>query len=202
MMASILDLMMGTLQSSGGIGQMSRSLGIGESDVTKVVSGALPLLMGGLTRNAASAEGATGLLAALDRDHDGSVIDDLAGFLATAGAAAAGTGILQHTFGARQGQVENALSRSTGIDAATGGKILAMAAPLVLGYLGRQRREQNLDAAGLASFLGREQQVAQERAPEAIDMLTRLLDTDDDGSIMDDVAEMGSGLLGSLFKQA
>lgn len=200
-MASILDVMMGALRSSGGIDQMSQSLGIGQSDVTKVLSFALPAMMGGLTRNAASAEGANGLLGALDRDHDGSVIDDLAGYLATAGIAAAGTAILRHIFGPRQGQVEKAISRSSGVDTGSVGKIMAMAAPLVMGYLGRQRREENLDAAGLAGLLGREQQVAQERSPEAVSMLTRLLDTDDDGSIMDEVAKMGTSLLGGLFKQ-
>jgi len=201
-MAPMLDSLMGALQSSGGLGEMSRSLGLDESDVTKVVSGALPAMMGGLTRNAGSAEGASGLLAALDRDHDGSIMDDLAGYLAGAGAAAAGTSILQHAFGDKQGQMESALSRSAGVDMAAVGKIMAMAAPMVMGYLGRQRREQNLDAAGLASLLGREQQVAQERSPEAVSMLTRLMDSDGDGSVMDEVAEMGSSLLGSLFKQA
>lgn len=200
-MASILDSLMGSLQSSGGIGQMSQSLGMDESDVTKVIGGALPALMGGLTRGAGSAEGASGLLAALDRDHDGSIMDDLAGYLAGAGAAAAGAGVLRHTFGDRQGQVESALSRSTGVDAGSVGKIMAMAAPMVLGYLGRQRREQNLDAAGLAGLLNREQQVAQERSPQAVSMLNRLMDTDGDGSVMDEMAEMGTSLLGSLFKQ-
>jgi hypothetical protein len=33
-------------------------------------------------------------------------------------------------------------------------------------------------------------------------MLNQLLDADNDGSIMDEVAEMGSSLLGSLFKQS
>ncbi|MGB5160540.1 MAG: hypothetical protein WBP10_02320 [Thermoanaerobaculia bacterium] len=44
-MASMLDRLMGSLQSSGGIGEMTRSLGMDESDVTKVISGALPVLM-------------------------------------------------------------------------------------------------------------------------------------------------------------
>lgn len=200
-MASALDDLMGSLQSSDGIGQMSRSLGVGEGDITQVLSGALPALMGGLARNATSPDGASGLLAALDRDHDGSIMDDLVGYLAGTGAAAEGSGIVRHTFGAKQGQVETALSRSTGVDQGSVAQILAMAAPMVLGYLSRQRREQNLDAAGLASMLNREQQVAQERSPDAISMLNRLLDTDDDGSIMDEVAEMGTSLLGSLFKQ-
>lgn len=199
-MTAALDELMGSLQSSGGIDQMSRSLGMGESDVTDVLSGALPALMGGLARNAAAPEGATGLLAALDRDHDGSIMDDLAGYLGGAGAAAAGAGILRHTFGPKQGQVESALSRSTGVEQGSVSQILAMAAPLVLGYLSRRRRSQDLDAAGLAGMLNMEQQVAQERSPQAVSMLNRLLDADNDGSIMDEVAEMGTSLLGSLFK--
>lgn len=74
----MLDSLMGALQSSGGIDQMSRALGLGESDVTKVLSGALPAMLGGLTRNAASPDGASGLLGALDRDHDGSIADEMA----------------------------------------------------------------------------------------------------------------------------
>ena len=200
-MASALDELMNSLQGSGGIGQMSRSTGLGESDVTQLLSGALPALLAGLSRNAASSDGAAGLLAALDRDHDGSIMDDVVGSLGGGGATTGGAGILQHILGGRQGQVESALSRSTGVDQSSVSNILAMAAPLVLGYLGRQRRAQNLDAAGLSSLLQQEQRVAQERSPEAVGMLTRLIDADDDGSIMDEMAEMGSSLLASLFKQ-
>jgi hypothetical protein len=201
-MESILDGLMKSLQNTGGIDQMSRSTGMDEGDVTKVLSGALPALMAGLTRNAASADGATGLLAVLDRDHDGSIMDDVAGYLAGAGAAAAGTAILRHTLGDRQERVETALSRSAGVDQGSVSRILAMAAPLVLGYLGRQRKSQSLDAAGLLGMLNREQQVVQQRSPQAAKMLNQLLDADHDGSIVDEVAEMGSSLLGSLFKQS
>jgi len=201
-MESILDQLMGSLQGSGGIEEMTRSLGLDESDVTKVISGALPALVGGLTREGGTAAGAGNLLAALDRDHDGSIMDDLAAFLGDSGNVESGAGILRHTFGDRQGRVEGALSQSTGVDAASISKVLAMLAPLVMGYLGRQRREQNLGADGLAEMLSREQAVARERSPQAVDMFTRMLDADDDGSIMDEVAEMGSSLLGSLFKQS
>lgn len=200
-MESMLDELMRSLQSTGGIDQMSRSTGMDQGDITKVLSGALPALMTGLNRSAASTGGASGLLAALDRDHDGSIMDDVAGYLAGAGAAAAGTRILQHTLGDRQGRVETALSRSTGVDQGSVSQILAMAAPLVLGYLGRQRRSQHLDSAGLLGMLNKEQEVLQQRSPQAASMLNQLLDADHDGSIMDEVAEMGSSLLGSLFKQ-
>jgi hypothetical protein len=34
-----------------------------------------------------------------------------------------------------------------------------------------------------------------------VDLLTKVLDADDDGSVMDEVAQIGSSLLGSLFKR-
>lgn len=199
-MDSMLDSIMGSLQTSGGIGQISESLGLDQNDVSKVMSGVLPALLGGLTRNTGSAEGASGLLAALDRDHDGSIMDDLAGLLVTAGTAKTGAGILSHVFGDQQARVETALGKTTGVDAAAVGKIMAMVAPLVLGYLGRQRRQESLDATGIVNLLTQERQIAEQRSPQAVDMLSRLIDSDDDGTIVDDIAQMGTSILGSLFK--
>ena len=82
-MASLLDQVMQQLQG-GGIGQMSQSLGLGEDEVSNVVSGAVPALMAALVRNSGSSEGASALLGALDRDHDGSILDDVAGLVAPA----------------------------------------------------------------------------------------------------------------------
>lgn len=198
-MAGVMELVMQQLQG-GGISQMSQSLGMGEEDVSKVVGGAVPAVLGALTRNSGSAEGATALLGALDRDHDGSILDDVAGYLGGGTGVESGAGILRHALGERQSRVETALSQSSGVDAASVTKILAMVAPLVMGALGRTRRQQSLDASGVADLLGMEREAARQRSPQAVEMLTRLLDSDDDGSVMDEVAQMGSSLLGSLFK--
>lgn len=199
-MSSVLDTVMQQIQG-GGIQQMSQSLGMGEDDVTNVVSGAIPALMGSLIRNGASDDGAASLLGALDRDHDGSILDDVAGFLGQSGSAGAGAGILRHALGAKQSTVETALSRSTGVDSASAGKILAMVAPIVMGALGRAKRQQGLDANGLSGLLGQEEEIARQRSPQAVDMVARLLDSDSDGDVMDDVAKLGTSLLGSLFKK-
>lgn len=198
-MSSILDTIMQQVQG-GGIQQMSQSLGLGEADVTKVVSGAIPALMGSLTKNSGSGDGASALLGALDRDHDGSILDDVTGFLGQSGSADAGAGILKHALGSKQSTIETALSKSTGVDSASAGKILAMIAPIVMGALGKAKREQGLDAGGLAGLLGQERDVARQRSPQAVDMVSRLLDSDGDGDMMDDVAKLGTSLLGSLFK--
>ena len=199
-MESMLDSIMGLLKSSGGLGQISKSAGVDQKDVSKVLIGALPLMLAGLTRNSSSAVGASSLLGALDRDHDGSVLDDMTGFVVKAGAAKVGAGIMGHIFGDKQPRVETAVSKSTGVNVSSVGKIMALAAPLVLGYLGRRRRQEQLDSAGLFNLLDREQQIAGQRSPQAMNMITRLIDSDDDGTIVDDIAQMGASVLGSLFK--
>ena len=157
-------------------------------------------MLTGLTRNSSSSAGAAGLLGALDRDHDGSVLDDVMGFLGGGGNLGAGAGILGHVLGGRQSNVESAISKSSGVDMASVTKILAMVAPLLMGALGKAKREQGLDAAGLTAALGQQEQAARKVSPSAVDMFSRMLDSDGDGDTMDDIVKMGSGLLGGLFK--
>ncbi len=184
----------------GGIEQIGRSVGLDSGDVSKVLAGAMPAMLSGLTRNSSSSAGAAGLLGALDRDHDGSVLDDVMGFLGGGGNLGAGAGILGHVLGGRQSNVESAISKSSGVDMASVTKILAMVAPLLMGALGKAKREQGLDAAGLTAALGQQEQAARKVSPSAVDMFSRMLDSDGDGDTMDDIVKMGSGLLGGLFK--
>jgi hypothetical protein len=184
---------------SGGISEIARSVGLSSSDVGNVLAGAVPVMMAGLTRNAASG-GAGDLLGALDRDHDGSILDDVMGYLGGGGDLAGGAGILGHILGGRQTNVESAVSRSSGVDLASVAKIMAMVAPLIMGALGTMKRQQGFDASGLAAALGQEERAARQVSPSAVDMFAKMLDSDGDGDPMDDIVKMGSGLLGSLFK--
>ena len=193
--------LLGSLMSQlggGGVDQIARSVGVSGGDVTNVLAGALPAMTAGLTRNAASSGGAGALLSALDRDHDGSILDDVMGYLG-GGGTAGGAGILGHVFGGRQANVEQAVSRSSGVDMGSVIKIMAMVAPLIMGSLGKAKQQQGFDASGLAAALGQQEKVARQASPSAVDMFTRLLDSDGDGSSMDDIVKMGSGLLGDLF---
>ncbi len=197
MTQSILGDLMQQLQG-GGIGEISRTLVLKDDQVSQVVSGALPALMGAFSRNAGSQSGADALFGALADKHSGGILGDVVGSLA--GGKYADSGILRHAFGGKQDSVEQALSASSGIDIASVGKILAMVAPLVMGSLGKAQREQGLDAAGTAAMVQRERRTAEKQSPQAIDMLGRLLDSDGDGSVMDDVAKMGSSLFKSFLK--
>jgi len=185
---------------AGGIDQIASQLGLGRGETENAVAGALPMLLGGLMKNAQSTDGAASLLGALQNDHDGSILDDIGGFLGQgSGAADTGMGILKHVFGGRESNVENALAGSSGIDAGKMRQIMAMLAPLVLGMLGKNQQKQGFDIGSLTDLLGGERQAAEKKAPGAVDLIGSLLDSDGDGSVTDDLAKLGGGLLGGLF---
>ena len=202
MMTDSSDLLGSLMQQlgGGGVNEIARSVGLSSSDAGNVLAGAVPAMMAGLTRNAAASGGAEGLLGALDRDHDGSILDDVMGYLGGGGNLAGGAGILSHVLGGRQANVESAVSKSSGVNLASVTKIMAMVAPLIMGALGKAKRQQGFDASGLAAALGQQERAARQVSPSAVDMFTRMLDSDGDGSPVDDIVKMGSGLLGGLFK--
>jgi hypothetical protein len=196
---SLLDSLIGQL-GSGGVSEIARSVGVDSQDVGNVLAGAIPAIMAGVSRNASSSAGASSLAAALDRNHDGSVLDDVIGYLSGGGNTDDGAGILGHVLGDRRTTVERSVSRSSGVDVAKVSQIMMMVAPLILGAIGKAKRSHGFDAGGLSSALGREQDTARQYAPSAVDIFSSLLDADHDGDPTDDVVKMGSELLGGLFK--
>ncbi len=192
-MAQLMDLV---TQAIGGdtTKQIGRQLGADEGTTQTAIAAALPLLLTALARNSSNQEGAQSLHGALSRDHDGSVLDNLGGFLGNA-QAGPGAGILRHLLGERQPVAQQALSKASGLDAGRSAQLLMMLAPVVMGVLGRTQRQGKLDASGVAGMLGSERERLDQESPGLMGFATRLLDKDGDGSITE---ELG-GLAGKLF---
>jgi hypothetical protein len=70
-----------------------------------------------------------------------------------------------------------------------------MLAPVVLGALGRAKRQGAMGAGDLASMLGQERERVA-AAPGGLGGLMGLLDADHDGSVVDDVARLAGKLFG------
>ncbi|QIE58579.1 DUF937 domain-containing protein [Rasiella rasia] len=209
-MSGILDLLNSDLgkQIIGGVSQETRQ----PADKTaSVVSMALPLLMGAMKRNASSPEGAAGLMGALDNKHDGSILDNLGGFFGggvNESAKQDGLGILGHVLGGSQNNVVSALSNKSGVDTDSVMRILTVVAPIVLGYLGKEKKQKSIsDQNGIGSLLGGLLGGGEQEQPKQQSLIESILDGDNDGSVIDDVAGMilggnksgGGGLLGGLF---
>jgi hypothetical protein len=204
MEANLMNLLQGSL-SEGMIDQLSQQIGGADKQKTAAAaSGIVNTLMGALAKNAESTEGAQSLNNALERDHDGSILNDVIGMLSGQQAQNPsmlnGSGILKHVLGNKQGGAVQMISQLSGLDSDKTGSLMTMLAPVVMGALGKTKREQGLDMAGIASLLSGT--VSAERANTnnpAIDMAMKFLDSDGDGSVVDDVASIGMKMLGGLF---
>ena len=197
-MPSLMD-MLGESLDDQTVGQIGRQIGVDRETAQGAVSAAIPVIVAAMARNASDPTGAEALNGALERDHDGSLLEDLGGFLGGGASSSIGGAILGHVFGGQRGSVESSLGRSTGLDGASIAKLLAMLAPIVMAALARKRGQEGLDGGGLTDLLGGERDRMQEQSPDAFGAITGMLDANQDGSIADDVARLGGGLLGSLF---
>jgi hypothetical protein len=176
------------------ISSMSQMLGADESSVGSAVQAALPMIIGALARNASQPEGAQALDTALAKDHDGGILEDLLGALGGA-SSGPGAGILGHIFGGKQPAIEQGISQQSGLDMGTVAKLLMMLAPIVMGALGKAKRQEGLDASGVAEVLESERQQQESSGSPVIGMLSQLLDRDHDGSAMDDIFRMVGGMM-------
>lgn len=185
------DLTQGLLQqlSGGALSQISQQIGVDESATGSVLSTAMPLLMSALANNASQPDQAQALHQALGNDHDGSILNDLGGFLGDP-QSANGAGILGHILGGQQSGVTQGLAQSTGLNSNQAGSLLEIAAPLVMGVLGQQQQQQGLDTDGLANFLSGQQQAINQANPMISGLLTTFLDKDKDGSFLDDLFQI------------
>lgn len=190
----ILDTV-GQQLSGNTLTQISQQLGTDEGTAAKAVSVALPLLLGGLSRNAATPDGAAALDQALTRDHDGSLLDAPHQAVANPNAFNAG-GILGHIFGQRQAPVQQGVAKATGIDLQSAGKVLMILAPIVMAGLARARSAQGAGASAGSVLQGEQPNI--ERQVPGIGGLASILDRNHDGQVADDIANLASGQLGGL----
>lgn len=208
-MSGILDLLNSPMGKQI-INGVSSQTGQSENKTGDLLSMAMPVLMGAMQRNASTPEGASGLLGALTGKHSGGILDNLGGLFdggVDQSVTDDGAGILGHILGNKQPAVENALSQKSGIDAGSVAQILKVAAPILLGMLGKQAKQNNVsDANGLSGLLGS----ISGGGSKQQSLIESFLDADGDGSILDDVAGMLlsgggkkkgglGGLLGGLF---
>ncbi|PQV44747.1 uncharacterized protein DUF937 [Jejuia pallidilutea] len=209
-MAGILDLLNSDLGKTI-ISGVSGSTGTDENKTSSVLTMALPVLMKAMERNAASPQGAEGLMNALSNKHDGSILDNLGGLFGGGvndEVKTDGDKILGHVLGQKRQGVEQIIGQKAGIDAGSVDNILKVAAPILMGVLGKQAQQNNISSQNdLGSLLGG--LLGGSTAQKEQSFLESILDADGDGSVVDDVAGMvlGSaknkgglgGLLGGLF---
>ena len=194
-----------TVMSGGVADQIGNIAGVNNPEQAESAVGSIfSSILGGIQKNVSTPEGAESLNKALERDHDGSILDNLSGLLGGVfkpenANTTNGVGILGHVFGNNQGNVAQAVSQQTGIDTGKIMNMMVMIAPLVMGMLGKAKQTTGMDAGGLVNILGSVMGGKAGSNP-IMGVLTGILDKDGDGNVMDDLMGGGIGnLLGGLF---
>ncbi len=177
-MSGLMDLLQSTIKDAS-IGDISRQLGQDEGTTSKAIDAALPMLIGALTRSAATDDGA-GLNRALESKHDGSILDDVAGFIKQDDQSD-GRGILGHILGKNHDAAAMLLGSQSGIGEGKAASLMATLAPVVLGALGKAKSQSNLGGNGLARLLAAESGSIEQREPSMMGAVAGLLDQDGDG---------------------
>lgn len=121
------------------LGQAPRAgqhAGVSPEQSSRALEAAVPLLLSALGRNAAQG-GAPGIEGAVAQHPAGDLDRFSQGHLPDT---ADGQKILGHVFGAQQTAAANAVGQRAGISPQAASQLLALAAPLVLSYLNRQRQ--------------------------------------------------------------
>ena len=292
-------------QLSGGlIDVLQQQTGADKVATTKATSAAISTMMGALARNASTPDGANALANALDRDHDGSILDMIGGLMkggreapgqgmptggglmdlitgmagggqqSSAGGGLLGGllggmlgggqqrrssggglgdliggmmsqtrgndggglgdllggllggkqappqaqehippqfrktldggGILDHVLGRQKEEAAEQISQTSGLSMSKVLPLMATLAPILMGMLGRAKRQTNTDAGGLGGALidmvTRSQSNPRQQAPD-LGLAGAVLDRDGDGQIMDDIMGMGAKMLGGYFSR-
>ncbi len=165
--------------------QLAGTLGIKKQTASQLVPSVLPLIMGGLKRQMETRGGAERANHILNKYGSPSVLDGIGDLFAAKAAEGNPDPRLGGLLGEAGVSASGALAGRFKLDQGTIMKVIVMLAPIVLGYLSRQRDRGGLGAGGIGA----------------------LIDQNGDGSILDDVTgfllqgggSAGGGLLGGLL---
>lgn len=178
------------------INNVASQLGMDNKQAASAIKVALPAILAGMQRNVQSEQGAQSLDRALsDVRHDGSLLDELGSLMGGKADALSQDGgkILGHVFGDKKVAVEQGLAQKTGLSAQKMGPMLAILAPIVMAYLGKQKRQTNTSAGGLGDLLGSVLgggQPQKRRGGGLMDIVGGMLDKNKDGNVLDDILGM------------
>lgn len=147
-----LQKLTGTLLSADTLKGLSSLTGSSNSDVSNVLSAALPALLNGAKAQANDASTTEGFANALAQ-HAKDNTNDLAGFLGNVDLAD-GAKIVTHLLGSDKSDITSSVAKKAGVSKDTTSQIMSAAGPLLMSLLGQQADEDDDKDSGVGALLG------------------------------------------------
>lgn len=135
--------------------QLGGLLGESPEVTANAFAAAVPVVLGGMVKQAVEPEGATALEQAVSKE-DGGLLNNVEGMFAdgpTSSVFQSGGALLGRMFGRNLGQIVEAVSRAAGISEVSAGKVLAFAGPVILGVLRQQAVASGSSSNGVSGLL-------------------------------------------------
>ncbi|MBR5756931.1 MAG: DUF937 domain-containing protein [Firmicutes bacterium] len=132
--------LMKLMTSANTVSALSSNAGTQTDQTMQVLSSILPQLLGGASAQATNKNTAESFLKALD-DHSKDNTKDIAAFIKNADLED-GEKIVKHLLGQNQKTAVKTAAQTAGVSQADAAKIIANAAPLLMGILGQQNQKQ------------------------------------------------------------
>jgi OmpA-OmpF porin, OOP family len=157
------------------ISKASSHLGESEGGISKVISAALPSLIGTIADKASSHDGANAVHAMASEQNDSGILGSLGGFLGgddSNSLLSKSSGLISSLFGngGQSNMLTTLISSFAGVKGSTVGTIISMAAPAILGLIGKHSKDNNLSASSMASMLGEQKKSAMSMLPAGFNL--------------------------------
>ncbi len=215
MAINLLDMVQSQLGGAA-MSQIGKFLGEDESKAAAGMGAALPAILGSVIQKGSTESGASGILDMLSNDgHDGSLFDNLGGLLgggnATNGLMNTGSTLLNFFMGNRTQAITDLIIKATGLGKGTVGSILRLAAPMLVGMLGKHVKKSGLSAKGLMDFLTGQKDYVKKAAPAGLGSALGFAGFGDDiadaadraadkvGDTVEEVADAGGSMMRKLL---
>jgi hypothetical protein len=168
--------------------ELGRKVQASPDEVRKATTLGVPTLVEALDRNAREPQSRESLARALE-DHKDDDVDDLEGFLNRVDPNE-GNRMLDHIFGEKKVKVEDNIASNSGLGIGQVSGLMSMLAPILIGMLGRKKKEENVSSGNISDLTGSLGGLL--GGGGIMEIAKNMLDKDKDGSFIND-------LMGGLF---
>ena len=146
------------LLTTAAVSKISASIGESTTATQAAIGAAMPAILGGIMQNASTTQGTSELLDLLrSGGHDGKMLNSLSDSLGDAtkikNISNVGSGLLNDIFGDKLSNVTHIISTVSGLGQESSSALLNLAAPIIMGVIGKQVKSQGLGIAGLINLL-------------------------------------------------
>lgn len=163
------------------VSKASGALGESEGGISKILSAAVPSLIGSIADKASTTDGAHAVAKMAADQHSSGILGSLGNFFGgddnSNSMLGSGAGIISSLLGGKGNMLTSLISNFAGSNSGIVGKVLSFAAPAILGMIGKHSANNNVSASGLGSLMAGQKDIAMKSLPGGFSLSSLFGDT-------------------------